>query len=192
MFRVTALIAVSLALPPAAAAQTAREDFLALDVSGGFIGGSRTTISDDDAASGSKGWEIGSTLRFLKPWFGVAGHVSRTTGGGTRTADYLAGVRLTGPYAGDLRGRGFAHVLAGMGDVRTSSTLSERSPVLLIGAGFDVLQFVRFQVDYSNRGVDVLPRHDGRAMFGATLPLCFRGCRSGDVDGVSVSGGGIP
>jgi hypothetical protein len=178
-----AMVALLLAVPYAAAGQTNSDMFLALDLSGGYAGDVSSGESDADVPR-LQGWEIGATLRVPTPWFGVAGHVSRATLEDQRILDYVVGPRFSTRHDGYYSVRYFGHVLVGASQLRLGPA-SEHGAILLVGGGLDAL-VLRFQLDYVKRNFHRLPKNDARVFFGGAFPLCFRGCRPDDRDGLTL------
>ena len=86
------------------------------------------------------GWEVGASLRHGQSlqWLGWPGAYARHSNDQVRVRELLGGVRATSPwlFAADGMTRAFGHALTGYAWSR--STVSDRSPVLVLGGGFDV------------------------------------------------------
>jgi hypothetical protein len=108
---------------------------------------------------------------------------------------YLTGPRVTASYGGNHYGvRLFAHALAGVGSVSAPGLHAETGLEIAAGAGFDVWYVIRIQGEYvrapraaTGSAGAVLKQNQVRLFLGAVIPLCFRGCRPEDVDGINMS-----
>jgi hypothetical protein len=69
-----------------------------------------------------------------------------------------------------------------------SRAQGDQSREIVVGAGVDALYVVRFQFDYVRMNLAGLPKNNARVFAGGVLPLCFRGCRAFDKDGLNLSG----
>lgn len=177
-------VAAAMMLPAVAQAQTAAPAFTALDLSGGY---SSRGIDQDDEQLTMGGWNASATLRVL-PWLGFKADVARLSNDAGRQSMYVGGVAVTSEYFAPYMSRVFAHAMAGTAGGSFHGAPVPYGPAFVTGAGFDFLGFGRFQVDYVR--ADVAPGqspHGVRGMIGGVVPLCFRGCRGGAIDGIDLS-----
>jgi len=197
------LLAVAMAAGVAARADAQAQPsvgsngFMAVDIFGGYAThrgyGSAEALDEEDRQD-FDGWEVGASVR-PQPWLGVTASIGRTWQGENRVMHYLAGPRFNTSYAGNYYGfRGFAHVLLGMGSVSAASAQAQSGFELVAGAGLDVWYVARIQFDYLRLPDGVLrasgtplPVNQVRVMVGGVVPLCFRGCRPHDADGITLS-----
>lgn len=170
------------ASPPTAAG----ESFLAVDVFGGTHPQSSNGPGTTPTPPASTfGWEIAGTVR-PRRWFGVSAAVGRVRTPERAWIDHVqAGPRVSTTLGRLTDLRGFAHVLAGRAKSRQPNGATATSLELMAGAGVDVFNVFRFQIDLVRRDLPTFPRTDGRFLFGVAVPLCFRGC--GPSDGFKVS-----
>ena len=176
-----------------AAAQTAAppltataEPFLAVDVFGGTH--PQASITPGSTApnppAATFGWEIAGTVR-PRRWFGMSAAVGRVRTPERAWIDHVqAGPRVSTALGRLTDLRGFAHVLAGRAKSRQPDGATATSLELMAGAGVDVFNVFRFQLDLVRRDLPTFPGTDGRFLFGVAVPLCFRGC--GPSDGFTV------
>ncbi len=167
--------------PPTAVA----EPFLAVDVFGGtHPQASNGTSTAPNPPASTFGWEIAGTVR-PRRWFGVSAAVGRVRTPERAWIDHLqAGPRVSTTLGRLTDLRGFAHLLAGRAKSRQPNGATATSLELMAGAGVDVFNVFRFQLDLVRRDLPTFPRTDGRFLFGVAIPLCFRGC--GPSDGFKV------
>lgn len=169
----------------AAQAQPAHADtrFLALDLFGGAHPEASTATGPDKPA-GTFGWEIASTVRFVR-WIGVTAAVGRVrTPERAWITHVQAGPRVSHTLGSIKDLRGFAHVLVGRAMSELQTGMTDDSLEIMAGGGVDVFNVFRFQLDVVRRDLGAFPRNNGRFLFGVSLPLCFRGCT--DIDGFAV------
>jgi len=182
-----ALFVLTLAYPSMVSAQPSNQ-FLGLDLAGGWVSGGAVPgrpVNADPWVTTFNGWGVDGNVRVLRPWFGVAGTFSRTSGADYTLTSIAAGPRVTSPYF-RYGFRGFAHGLAGIATLKSPSGFNDDSPTFTAGAGFDLGYFGRFQIDYVRQDLPGVEKNDVRATLGAVLPLCFRNCRSYGIDGLTV------
>lgn len=167
------------------ASPRADDRFLAVDLFGGTHPESSTSTLPNPPST-TYGWEIGSTVRLdrrLGAYVGV---------GRVRTPErhwithVMAGPRVTTPFGRVTDVRGFAHVLVGRATSELVSGATGSSGEVVIGGGLDALNVFRVQVDFVRRSLPGFPKNNGRLLFGAAIPFCFRGCRPGDGFDVSA------
>ena len=174
----------TLMLPRGAYAQTASAaTFLGVDISGGYAGRSLP----GDLVGRLHGWNAGVAVR-VQPWLGFKGDVTHTSHAEASQTMYVGGVIVTSPYDGDFGVRSFAHAMIGAAGGSFRGVTAPYRPALVVGAGFDFLYVVRFQVDYVRS--ELLPGQPDnglRAMVGGVLPMCFRRCGDKDRDGINLS-----
>jgi hypothetical protein len=176
-------------------AQTPSRQALVVDVFGGFVGGPLAESiapvqSEDEAQQPSLvGWEVGSSLRLLKPWLGVVGSYGQRGYADGSMREILTGVRFTTPWfiGGEGVARYFAHALGGYSHERILET-TDSGPALVLGGGFDLLAF-RFQVDYLRHSLSIAPRDTVRVFVGGMIPFCFRTCVQDKGNVIDLSGG---
>lgn len=157
--------------------------FLALDLFGGAHPEASTATGPDKPA-GTFGWEIASTVRFVR-WIGVTAAVGRVrTPERAWITHVQAGPRVSHTLGSVKDLRGFAHVLVGRAMSELQTGMTDDSLEIMAGGGVDVFNVFRFQLDVVRRDLDAFQRVNGRFLFGVALPLCFRGCT--DIDGFAV------
>lgn len=182
---IVCLMTVSSLVATAAHAQTTAggEGFLALDLFGGAHP-QASTATGPTKPEGTFGWEIGSTVRFVR-WVGVTAAVGRVrTPERAWITHFQAGPRVSHTLGSLKDLRGFAHVVVGRARSELLTGVRDESLEIMAGGGVDVLNVFRFQLDLVRRDLDAFPRNTGRFLFGVALPLCFRGCT--DIDGFAV------
>lgn len=199
MHRVAYAFALSLfvAAPSSAQPATQTAGFRAVDIFGGFathIGYGTADRPNGPGGDRFNGWDVGASFRPL-PWFGITGTIGRTWHGDTAVMHYLAGPRVGTSYGGNYYGvRLFAHVLAGVGSVSAPGLQTATGVEIAAGAGFDVWYVVRIQGEYrrlphaaTGSAGAVLKQNQVSVFLGGVIPLCFRGCRPNDVDGINMA-----
>ena len=170
---------------------------MALDIFGGAAvhsGYGSADAQTEEARAEFVGWDVGASVRPL-PWLGITGAIGRTWQGETRIMHYLAGPRFTTSYGDNYYGvRGFAHVLVGVAAATAADLPTQTGMEIAVGAGFDIWGMVRFQFDYlrlpgnvRTPGGHALQQNQVRGVVGGVLPLCFRGCRPNELDGLDLS-----
>lgn len=169
----------------AAHAQTAGAEtsFLALDLFGGAHPEASTATGQNKPA-GTFGWEIGSTVRFIR-WIGLTAAVGRVrTPERAWITHVQAGPRVSHTLGSIKDLRGFAHVVVGRAMSELQTGMADDSLEIMAGGGVDVFNVFRFRLDFVRRNLETFPRNNGRFLFGVALPLCFRGCT--DIDGFAA------
>lgn len=180
-----ACVVVACLTTSAAQAQTAPADsrFLGVDLFGGAHPEASTATGPDKPA-GTFGWEIASTVRFVR-WIGLTAAVGRVrTPERAWITHVQAGPRVSHTLGSIKDLRGFAHVVVGRAMSELQTGMTDDSLEMMAGGGVDVLNVFRFQLDFVRRDLGAFPRNNGRFLFGVALPLCFRGCT--DIDGFAV------
>lgn len=162
--------------PPLAAAGG---PFFAVDVFGGTHPQASTSTAPNPPAA-TFGWEIAGTVR-PRRWFGITAAVGRVRTPERAWVDHLqVGPRVSTTIGRLTDLRGFAHVVAGRATFHRPDAATATSLELMAGAGVDVFNVFRFQLDLLRRDLPTLPKTGGRFLFGAAIPLCFRGCGASD------------
>jgi hypothetical protein len=165
------------------ATRSAAKGFLAVDIFGGTHPQSSTS-DDPNPPAATFGWEMAATVRPLR-WLGVSAAVGRVRTPERAWIDHVqVGPRVSTALGRISEVRGFAHVLLGRAKSRLPEGTAAESLELMGGAGVDIFNVFRFQVDLVKRDLPAFPRTDGRFLFGVAVPLCFRGC--GPSDGFKV------
>lgn len=155
------------------------ERFLALDVFGGAHPQAATTTGPGAPAT-TFGWELGSTVRFVR-WMGVSAAVGRVrTPERAWITHVQAGPRVSAPLGRVTDLRVFAHVAGGRASARLASGLASRSLEIMAGGGLDAFNVFRIQLDVVRRDLTGFPRRDTRFLFGVALPFCFSQCTTSD------------
>ena len=173
----TASTAARAAAPPPTDDTSA--SFLAVDIFGGAHP-QTSTASGPNRPDTTFGWELGSSIR-PRRWFGIAANVGRVrTPERAWITHVQAGPRVTHilGHVSDLRG--FAQVMVGHAWSEQKAGATDSSFELMTGAGVDVFNVFRFEVDLVRRDLDTFPKTRGRFLFGVALPLCLRGCTRDD------------
>ena len=185
------LMVLVIGLPAVAAAQqpgAGSGQFLAVDIAGGWSAGSRPPGPALDASGNQvlfKGWDVDGTVRFVRPWLGVAGMFSRADADGHVLTQFAAGPRVSSPFfTGGFRG--FAHGLVGVARLERPGDTFDTGAVITLGGGLDFLYFGRFQISYVRQDLPGLEKNDLRTMIGAAVPLCLHGCRDYGIDGITI------
>ena len=173
---------------PAMVSAQDSDPFLGLDLAGGWVSGGPvpgSPTNEDGSIPAFNGWGVDGNFRFLRPWLGVAGTFSRTSGADYTLSSIAAGPRLTSPYF-KSGFRGFVHGLTGVATLNSPDGSADRSPTFTAGGGFDIGIFGRVQIDYVRRDLPGVDKNEVRATIGAVLPLCLRPCRDYAIDGLNV------
>ena len=159
------------------------EPFRAVDIFGGAHP-QISTASGPAKPDTTFGWEIGSSYRWQRS-AGIALNIGRVRTPERAWITHIqAGPRFTRFLGTPADLRGFAQVMVGKAWSEQPSGATDSSFELMAGAGIDVLNVFRFELDLVRRDLVTFPRTRPRFLFGVALPLCLSGCT--DTDGVDL------